>query len=621
MYISSIRINNYKSFNQSSILELRRGFNIIVGKNNAGKTALLEALSLQFQHKHHRSAKTMPKTNSPINPISSVDVAFTVDRSELIEILHHLNAPFGIPIPSDIALGNSLEIGDHNRDPITSYVNQVLSKTAITFNLQQQGGGGWGVPKFPSYEELTAHGGPGNRYFAQCNFRDGRVQVEERILNAGEGNEIGYQVVARYLSPRVYCFRAERMLIARCAVGADRMLKPNAENLAEVLHNLQANTYRFSRFNGYVRQVLPDVTQVTVRNLGNNHVEVSVWNEDPKQEREDLAVPLDECGTGVSQVLAILYVIVSSDAPKTIIIDEPQSFLHPGAVRKLIDILKREEHSQHQYIIATHSPAVITATEPTTITSLTRTEGVSVLTSIDPRETQQLRACLAEVGARLSDLFGADNILWVEGQTEEICFPKIIEKILRRPLLGTVIRGLRNTGDLESKYAVAVFEIYERLSHGNSLLPPALGFILDAEDRTDQKKAELRHRSGNRLYFTPRKMFENYLLHPAAASALINKIDTERPQPVTEETVQQWFESNFHKYCNPTQPGTEWHSHVHGAKVLHDLFSELTERRIDYDGNKVTYGIALTEWIIEHDPDHLREIAEHIQAVLDGKQI
>ena len=29
------------------------------------------------------------------------------------------------------------------------------------------------------------------------------------------------------------------------------------------------------------------------------------------------------------------------------------------------------------------------------------------------------------VGARLSDVFGMDNIIWVEGETDEECFPMI----------------------------------------------------------------------------------------------------------------------------------------------------------------------------------------------------
>ena len=65
------------------------------------------------------------------------------------------------------------------------------------------------------------------------------------------------------------------------------------------------------------------------------------------QDREDLTVPLSEAGTGVGQVLSILTVVLEADHPTLILLDEPQSFLHPGAIRKLIEILKR--YPRHQY--------------------------------------------------------------------------------------------------------------------------------------------------------------------------------------------------------------------------------------------------------------------------------
>lgn len=60
MYLSKVQVNNYKSHLCSAALELTPGFNLITGQNNAGKTALLEALSLTFGSKPHRSLKTMP---------------------------------------------------------------------------------------------------------------------------------------------------------------------------------------------------------------------------------------------------------------------------------------------------------------------------------------------------------------------------------------------------------------------------------------------------------------------------------------------------------------------------------------------------------------------------------
>ena len=46
---------------------------------------------------------------------------------------------------------------------------------------------------------------------------------------------------------------------------------------------------------------------------------------------------------------------------------------------------------------------------------------------------------LAEIGKRLSDVFGAENILWVEGQTEEQCYPLIITGVLNLSLIGMFV--------------------------------------------------------------------------------------------------------------------------------------------------------------------------------------
>jgi predicted ATP-binding protein involved in virulence len=44
--IESFRVVNYKSFADSEEIRLEPGFNVIVGRNNVGKTALAEARRL-----------------------------------------------------------------------------------------------------------------------------------------------------------------------------------------------------------------------------------------------------------------------------------------------------------------------------------------------------------------------------------------------------------------------------------------------------------------------------------------------------------------------------------------------------------------------------------------------
>jgi len=345
-------------------------------------------------------------------------------------------------------------------------------------------------------------------------------------------------------------------------------------------------------------------------------VEIVVWCHDPETRRQDLVVPLSESGTGIGQVLAILYVVLTSERPQTILIDEPQSFLHPGAARKLIDFLKL--HQQHQFIIATHSPTIIAATNPKTITLATFDNGETTLQQLDVGSEQAIQRTLTELGIRLSDVFGADSILWVEGRTEEKCFPLIVEKLLKQPLLGVQILGIRQTGDLEGRDAKKVFEIYRSLSSGPSLLPPAIAFVLDDEGRNEQQKTELSHQSENKAFFLKRRMYECYLLNPSAIAAVANKIENFREPPVTADDVSAAIDRKLQdrKYFDAVIPGNrdEKINKVRAGKLLEDLFQELSETHVMYQ--KIVHGVALTEWLIENAPEELDEVVTLLRSVL-----
>ena len=66
MHISKIRVQNYKAFYDSGWIDFQAGINIVSGQNNSGKTALLEALNMNFQNIPHRSLKTLPNRSSKI---------------------------------------------------------------------------------------------------------------------------------------------------------------------------------------------------------------------------------------------------------------------------------------------------------------------------------------------------------------------------------------------------------------------------------------------------------------------------------------------------------------------------------------------------------------------------
>ena len=368
------------------------------------------------------------------------------------------------------------------------------------------------------------------------------------------------------------------------------------------------NPELFNLFNRYVSIIFPQIKQISISQGAN--VEIKVWHVDPSTMRDDLSFPLSACGTGIGQVLSIVFVVLTANYPRIIIIDEPQSFLHPGAAKKLIEILKElgkdKRFQEHQYIISTHSPTIIAAAEPATITMLKYTEDCETkVFTMDSKDTKELRYLLDEVGVRLSDVFGMDKILWVEGPTEEKCYPQIITKILNKSLRGIQILAIKNTGDLEGKRAHIIFDVYDKLSGSQNLFPPAIGFVFDKEERTEQQMEDLRKRSSNPVEFLPRRMYENYLLDSDAIASVVNELDEGKENVITfsdvEIILEEYKKVGFKK-------GALDDSLIDGANTLKHIFSNLTECRVEF--SKTRDSVKLTEWLIVNKPESLKDISD-----------
>jgi predicted ATPase len=615
MYISKFQVLNFKSYRDSTEVEFKPGFNIITGQNSAGKTALLEALTLRFSANPNRSMKTVPVAGVPPDQASTVIMTLVIDGGELLTSLQSMGTnpqwfPACVPNETQATMDNRLlELLQ-------------MPELRLSFRFVMRPNGEQWAAEDPRF--LGIYGPVQNPNGQRLGFP---VVATAAGLSASNGPQVIGQdaelSLASWLRGRIYRFKAERFNVGLHAFGDSPVLLPDAANLPQVLTVLNGNPARFDQLNAVVSEILPQVRRVSVRPYGSNQVEIQVWPHDYKTERADLAISLNECGSGVGQVLAILYLVLTSDHPQTIIIDEPQSFLHPGAVRKLIEVLKK--YPQHQYIFATHSPTVITASDPSTFTMVRATDGESVLEIMDPRNTKHLQSFLSEIGARLSDVFGADDILWVEGQTEEACFPLILEKIVERSLMGTAVVGIRQTGDLQARDKKKVLEMYRRLSEARTLLPPAVAFVFDQECLTQEQKDDLTRMDPDRVRFLPRRMYENYLLDPAAVASVMNDIAGFRGQPVLEGEVREVFErrrgerkegtQQLRYFCRGTiDVPADWENRIDAAKLLEDAFTELSEARASYE--KTTHSVAITEWLAANRPEALREVADFLVPLL-----
>ena len=131
------------------------------------------------------------------------------------------------------------------------------------------------------------------------------------------------------------------------------------------------------------------------------------------------------------------------------------------------------------------------------------------------------RQLLNDVGARLSDVFGFDEVMWVEGPSDQSCVVAILE-VAFDPLPGLTVLPVRDTGNFDKRRAADIVAIYRQASMGSALVPPTIGFLLDRDGRTETDIEHITSETKGAVSFLDRVMIENYLLDPQAISEALN---------------------------------------------------------------------------------------------------
>jgi hypothetical protein len=186
-----------------------------------------------------------------------------------------------------------------------------------------------------------------------------------------------------------------------------------------------------------------------------------------------------------------------------------------------------------------------------------------------------------------------------------------------------VVKSVRSTGDFDSsaKNVRRVFDIYRRLVEGNSLIPPAMGLLFDAEGRPEVKRKELTTQSGGKLRFLKRRMFECYALDAKAVDALAANLCDGQPSMTFAEFVEQHGRGTEYiqaKHVSaiggPLLASESWVTHVHAARLLHAFF----KAAVDRDYLKTTQGAQLFRWLLDNDRSFLRPLIDELRDALVG---
>jgi energy-coupling factor transporter ATP-binding protein EcfA2 len=240
-------------------------------------------------------------------------------------------------------------------------------------------------------------------------------------------------------------------------------------------------------------------------------------------------------GQGMQVWLQLLTYLAKMRDYRTLVLDEPEIFLHSDVQRKLIGLLQGRAT---QVIVATHSVDIINETEPQSILTIDRRlSRASTLSNIE--QVQRVVEGLGSVlNIQLVDLLRSRVAVFVEGDDG-----RLLRKFASK--LGSAVQFGRT--DL-AFVALGGSTNWEPLLHLNWYSKNTLGetlhsfLILDRDYKPESVVREMLdslQRSGIEAHVWEKKELENYLLVPDAIQRAISTEIRRRHNTAQDLTTEQ----------------------------------------------------------------------------------
>lgn len=193
-------------------------------------------------------------------------------------------------------------------------------------------------------------------------------------------------------------------------------------SVKRLLHNLKnaTSTTKQKRF---------EKLKTTFENLSFIHGDLIISSEtglsvDIYIDYGDYQVKIEDEGAGIQDTLIIMTAL-EIHRGNIILIEEPETHLHPSAQRELFNVIK-SYNNESQIFITTHSTVFANLVEPSQIYLVDQDEnGYSTLNNIQNED--QFSTIKSSLGIQNSDALFSNHIVIVEGLIDELVFTELLK--------------------------------------------------------------------------------------------------------------------------------------------------------------------------------------------------
>lgn len=531
MKIKRLHIENYKSLKNVDF-ELNEDVNVFIGKNNSGKSNLIEALRFISKLVTSNNVQTVCNnfggyTNivfgKDANNKIKVELWVTLSNEEIVSLFPKLGLTPEIPLDEfqkgfgGVRYLLEFESNQINDEKIWIYFNN----SEILYADRK-----YRLNEYDIIKSLKE--GITNGEWSQVTQGTGKVSP---ILHVTHAPPTAEEKLFEYMRAPFRSFASLspiRLSPERLPVLGSYELTPSADNLPQVLNSIASYDRKlFDKIMNSARDIIEEIEELRARvPEGTNETYLSMV-EQPFKGKE---FTWQHIASGTKEVFYLITFLHTTSNGSTLLIEEPEIHLHADAMWKFLSLIKNIcNEDDKQAFMTTHSPTLVDELPIEKVLTVIKEAGETKVAPLgDGKETEEM---LYKAGIPKSWLLQRKSpsfLVIVEGRDDVKVWSKFLEREDTDPIKVRVV-GSGEPGNDNKAIEMGKFLKKARI-------PTLFKIILDSDNKKEEKEQKLKNDGfkQSEYHVLLKKEIEDYLLDPKVISGITGKSEEEVNEAITK---------------------------------------------------------------------------------------